>query len=336
MASHRLILDVAGGARTCWCRGKSARGFTALCQIAFVQRNLAVTHCTRAALIYNASEAVVSQGNSTGHTPPLSARTMSHSNGTISNSISNAYLSEQCSAQRIWLIVLNHTLPEITADLWRRSHYKICADGGANRIFDELPALVDNNMRSEVRTEYVPDAIAGDLDSMRPDVQKFYASLGVPAKDLSADQDSTDLEKCLQLLKKEMRAVGAAADGADDVIVILGAIGGRFDHTLANLNVLYCNPDDHLVLMGDGNLVRLLPRGASEVRMNAEAESIQCGVVPLNGPSRVTSSGLRWDMEDLELKFCGLLSTSNQVASDVVTVQCSEPCLWISVLKGFE
>lgn len=75
-----------------------------------------------------------------------------------------------------------------------------------------------------------------------------------------------------------------------------GAIGGRLDHTLSNLNSLYTHPGMPIVLVGDGNLVRLLPEGTSTIQVNEEAEGQHCGVVPLGGPVTVSSSGLKWDM----------------------------------------
>jgi thiamine pyrophosphokinase len=41
---------------------------------------------------------------------------------------------------------------------------------------------------AQTRADFVPDFIAGDLDSARGDVLAYYTSLGVPALDLSADQ----------------------------------------------------------------------------------------------------------------------------------------------------
>ena len=75
-----------------------------------------------------------------------------------------------------------------------------------------------------------------------------------------------------------------------------GAIGGRLDHTLSNLNSLYTHQEMPIVLVGDGNLVRLLPSGTSKILVNEEAEGQHCGIVPLAGPVIVSSAGLRWDM----------------------------------------
>jgi thiamine pyrophosphokinase len=92
------------------------------------------------------------------------------------------------------------------------AHYKICADGGANRLHDELPTAA---------TQRVPNAIVGDLDSIRGDVRAFFLALGVQAVDLAHDQDSTDLDKCIQRVQVEMQQAETTAD-VHDLIVVAG------------------------------------------------------------------------------------------------------------------
>ena len=41
------------------------------------------------------------------------------------------------------LIVTNFSLPACTRSVWHASSLRLVADGGANRLFDELPLLAD-------------------------------------------------------------------------------------------------------------------------------------------------------------------------------------------------
>ena len=79
----------------------------------------------------------------------------------------------------------------------------ICADGGANRLYDELPSMVPGEDAAELRKRYRPAAIKGDLDSLRPEIRHFYEGLGVHIIDNSADQDTTDLQKCLAWVREQ-------------------------------------------------------------------------------------------------------------------------------------
>lgn len=75
-----------------------------------------------------------------------------------------------------------------------------------------------------------------------------------------------------------------------------GAHGGRLDHILSNLGCLYRYRHLNLVLVGEGNITRLVPRGRSVVRPHADLEGPACGLVPLAGPARASTQGLKWDM----------------------------------------
>jgi len=131
--------------------------------------------------------------------------------------------------QDLYLIVLNYTLPHLTAQLWQAGGHpwgrsgglaptksrtpsqlasqrrtqqlpsharlttpphtpappapaakmRVCADGGANRLFDELPGMLGSvgaASTAEARAHYLPDIIKGDLDSVRADVVAYYTS----------------------------------------------------------------------------------------------------------------------------------------------------------------
>ena len=59
--------------------------------------------------------------------------------------------------------------------------------------------------------------------------------------DLSHDQDSTDLAKCLNYIEENHAELEPATPNSTkgEEILVLGAMGGRLDHTLSNLNALY-------------------------------------------------------------------------------------------------
>ena len=66
------------------------------------------------------------------------------------------------------LVVLNSASfgPWLLERLWAASSFRVCADGGANRLFDLLGE------------SHVPDAIVGDLDSARAAVLAAYGAAG--------------------------------------------------------------------------------------------------------------------------------------------------------------
>ncbi|MEW5304320.1 MAG: hypothetical protein WDW36_006938 [Sanguina aurantia] len=156
----------------------------------------------------------------------------------------------------------------------------------------------------------LPDLIQGDMDSIRADVLEYYTRHGVPHRDLRSDQDSTDLMKCLHYIEDEL--LKGDPEPTRHTVLVLGAIGGRLDHTLSNLGVLHMFPSLGIVLWGDGNL------------------GPKCGLVPIAGGVTATTTGLKWDCDRLQLRVGGLLSTSNELAGGDVSVEVDGPVLWMT------
>lgn len=49
-------------------------------------------------------------------------------------------------------------------------------------------------------------------------------------------------------------------------------------------------------MCGDGNLVRLLPKGHSELEPDLAIEGPACGLVAMGSPAIASSTGLKWDL----------------------------------------
>jgi len=86
----------------------------------------------------------------------------------------------------------------------------IAADGGGTALF---------------REGYAPSLLIGDLDSIIPEALAAYQAQGVVIERHRPDKDETDLELAL---------LAAARMGATRIDVI-GALGGRWDQSLANV-----------------------------------------------------------------------------------------------------
>ena len=89
-----------------------------------------------------------------------------------------------------------------------------CADGGANH----LEAL-----------GIFPLEIWGDLDSVTKEIIEKYRNNNVRIKKFPKDKDYTDGELILQHISKL----------SYDEIIIIGGLGGRIDHLLTNLNLIF-------------------------------------------------------------------------------------------------
>ncbi|KAA8543110.1 hypothetical protein F0562_021395 [Nyssa sinensis] len=229
------------------------------------------------------------------------------------------------------LVVLNQRLPRFTPLLWKHAQLRLCADGGANRIYDEFPQLFSHEDAVDVRNRHKPDVIKGDMDSIRREVLDFYLNLGTKILDESHDQDTTDLHKCVTYIHD----FTAQLEKSNLCILVAGALGGRFDHEIGNINILCRFSTMRIILLSDDCLIQLLPRTHHhEILIQSSVEGPHCGLIPIGMPSRsTTTTGLQWDLADTQMSFGGLISTSNIVKGEKITVQSDSDLLWTISIK---
>ncbi|KAL4603595.1 hypothetical protein ACB092_10G135200 [Castanea dentata] len=193
-----------------------------------------------------------------------------------------------------------------------------------------MPLLFPHEDPSHVRTRYKPDVIKGDMDSIRTEVLDFYANLGTQILDESQDQDTTDLHKCVAYI----RDFTPNLDKSNLCILVAGALGGRFDHTLGNLNVLFVFSSLRIILITDESLVHLLPRThRHEIHIQSSVEGPHCGLIPFPLSKSTTTTGLQWDLTNTEMRFGGLISTSNVVKGEKITVESDADLIWTISVK---
>jgi thiamine pyrophosphokinase len=86
----------------------------------------------------------------------------------------------------------------------------------------------DGGLRHFAPLGIEPDLLIGDFDSAPGDLLAHYRGKGTEMLPFPAEKDETDLAL----------AVGYAVGLQPASVLILGALGGRIDHTLANFQVL--------------------------------------------------------------------------------------------------
>ncbi|GAB5029798.1 thiamin pyrophosphokinase 1 [Nannochloropsis oceanica] len=239
---------------------------------------------------------------------------------------------------------------------WAHASVRICADGGANRLYDGLGG--------EEREQFLPSAIKGDLDSVRPEVVAWYKAKGCRVVK-NGDVDTNDLEKCLELLKhtgeggndqrqqqqqqqqQELppweRKQHPTRQSLRTNVFVLGALGQRFDHAMASCHLLYryAGVFKRLVLLGNESVAFLLPEGRNWVEPDGRMEGPLCGLIPLGRQCReIRTRGLKWDLRGESMEFGGLVSTSNEVVGERredgregVWIETSDPVIWTMALK---
>ena len=154
-----------------------------------------------------------------------------------------------------------------------------------------------------------PDMLIGDMDSVSPDVLARYESR-LSEDRLNCIKNDTDCEYAMNL---------AISKGATEII-LLGALGGRLDHALANLMMI-------VRAARHGVWAEIRAEGVRIVRINGSytltgAKSGTISLLPLGTARGVTIRGCYYTIEDFTLENDTSRGMSNVVTEDeaVLTV----------------
>ena len=190
---------------------------------------------------------------------------------------------------------------------------------------DDLVIAADGGTRHALAAGLVPHVVIGDLDSLTPDAQARVEAAGSRIIRFSPRKDETDLELALQF---------AAREGATE-IVVLAALGGRLDQTIANL-LLLALPDLQ------GLDVRIVEGPQTAFLIDSERAPLPIegcpgdtlSLIPLRGDAAgVTAEGVEWPLHDDTLRFGLARGVSNVLAGDLAHVRVRDGMLLCVVTR---
>lgn len=176
----------------------------------------------------------------------------------------------------------------------RHAQRVICCDGAAAEL---------------LRRGVVPDAIVGDMDSLNPELQERYASI----IHRESEQETNDLCKAFRYtLSLEPTS-----------ITVLGASGGREDHTLGNISHLVdftaAAPCPVELLTETGRFVAL--RDSASLRC---CEGTQISIFAFDPTLKIKSAGLKYPTDNVI--FDSLWKgTLNEASSSEFTLTFNHP-----------
>lgn len=176
---------------------------------------------------------------------------------------------------------------------------------------DDLIIAADGGMTHCRALGIKPSIVIGDLDSLDPDYLKSLQTSGTEIISYPINKDQTDLELALH----------KSLDLGYDEILVLGALGARWDMTIANL-LLSALPEFSKVTIRliDGHQEIILLRGKGELTFNGKKGDM-LSLVPLGKDAQgVTLRGLEYPLEDDLLKFGATRGISNVLIDDTATV----------------
>ncbi len=183
-------------------------------------------------------------------------------------------------------------------------------------------AAADAGLEILDRIGLMPDILLGDFDTVRQEVLQDYTERnGVEVIRHNPVKDASDMELTADvLLQRGIRH-----------ILVLGALGGRADHTVANIRLTYWmrSQGAELVLLDPQNRIRCLIPGEGENVFSLERTAQwgrYVGLFALGGTIRhLTLEGFKYPLKDYTLDGRGLpsLTISNEITADTGVIRFS-------------
>ena len=190
---------------------------------------------------------------------------------------------------------------------------------------DDLIIAADGGTEVALELGLEPSVVVGDLDSLPDDLRAQLEQRQVEFVVHPAQKDETDTELAIRY---------ALQAGASEV-VLLGAVGDRLDHTLANV-LLLAMPELERVpaTLLTGTTQLWLLRGGAQLEFDGEEGDIVT-LLPLGRDAEgVTTTGLQWALDHATLSFGPARGVSNVMTADSASVRLAEGMLLVTRMRA--
>lgn len=183
----------------------------------------------------------------------------------------------------------------------------ICADGGSKHVLN---------------WKLQPDFIIGDLDSITDSEREYWSKIGVEIRKFPVEKDKTDVEL----------AVDYCLGRGVHQITLTGVWGGRIDHSLGNLEILYALASRDVrgeLLTSNSYLVTV----GRHLILDVEKNTI-VSLIPLSAQvTGVTTSGLYYSLDNATLARGTTRGISNYALRPQVEIRVDRGYL-LAVVNG--
>lgn len=182
-----------------------------------------------------------------------------------------------------------------------------------SRYLDNATTIiaVDHGADHCHRLDLTPDLLLGDLDSISPATLAHYQTLGVEIERHPRRKDATDLELALDRVAGE----------SHDSVLLLAALGGRWDMSLGNV-LTAARPayrDLRLTLIGSDCTLHILHPGRALRLTGAVGERVS--LLPAHGnASGITLTGFEYPLQNATLDAGSSRGISNVMVAPEATV----------------
>lgn len=177
---------------------------------------------------------------------------------------------------------------------------------------DDFIVCADGGTRHAVAMEIIPDIVLGDFDSLSQEVKSLLLETGCQFTEFPEEKDMTDTELALKCCLGKNPAE----------IVLLGSLGSRYDHGLANIFLLAQVPSHTLVkVVNEQNEIMILK---DKVYFHGSPGDI-VSIIPFSPELiGVSTRGLKYILRNETLRLGTSRSISNEMVGEEAMVEIKE------------
>lgn len=180
-------------------------------------------------------------------------------------------------------------------------------DFAADYIQQERPDCLiaaDRGMKFCYEKQICPDYVLGDFDSIEPEIVSHFREKHVDVIGFLPEKDDTDTEIAMK----------KAIDLGADQIILLGALGGRMDHCIANLHMLKLAMQQQIdaVIVDRQNRIRLLDHSFT-IEKNKQWGKYVSFLPFTDEVENLTLQGFQYPLENYRMQKGLSIGVSNEI-----------------------
>lgn len=166
----------------------------------------------------------------------------------------------------------------------------------------DIIIAVDKGLETIDYLKLEPQYILGDFDSVNTKILEKYKTQNIKIIKLNPEKDLTDTHSAIDL----------ALEIKSTEITILGAIGTRLDHTMANIHILKQALDKNIKakIVNEKNEIELINK---EIIIKKDDNYKYVSIIPLTtNVTGITIEGMKYIINDYTLSIGDSLGVSNE------------------------
>ncbi|MEW6716085.1 MAG: thiamine diphosphokinase [Chloroflexota bacterium] len=200
------------------------------------------------------------------------------------------------------------TSPQATLEALLPDDFIIAADGGAKHCS---------------KLGITPDLVIGDFDSLTKDELEKLQNAGAQIIRHPASKDETDLE----LAFRQAQQMGI------EEVLVFGALGFRWDMSIANLLLLAHSDFQHLRItcLNGPQILKLLSSGKKLEVQGQPGDTVS--LIPIGGDSRgITTHGLEYSLKRGTLRLGTTRGISNVLQNNRASIELEDGLLLVVLI----